>query len=171
MCPSALWIGMSQMFAQAKLARRPARVKPERALAARNPSGRVENKQTQVVRRGNLKRSVLNDSNRPVRTRMPGGVGGVGQVTWPPLSRLTAPGLQGACVMRCRNVPASAGCSPPRCTRSRRGERRRDDGRQMAAHQTHVGLHLQAAPRTRERAEVKDQFQPRMETDKHGFRK
>jgi hypothetical protein len=51
-------------------------VKPERALAARNPSGRVENKQTQVVRRGNLKRSVLNDSNRPVRTRMPGGVGG-----------------------------------------------------------------------------------------------
>ena len=87
MCPSALWIGMSQMFAQAKLARRPARVKPERALAARNPSGRVENKQTQVVRRGNLKRSVLNDSNRPVRTRMPGGVGGVGQVTWPPLSR------------------------------------------------------------------------------------
>jgi hypothetical protein len=72
---------MSQMFAQAKLARRPARVKPERALAARNPSGRVENKQTQVVRRGNLKRSVLNDSNRPVRTRMPGGVGGVGQVT------------------------------------------------------------------------------------------
>jgi hypothetical protein len=41
-----------------------------------NPSGRVENKQTQVVRRGNLKRSVLNDSNRPVRTRMPGGVGG-----------------------------------------------------------------------------------------------
>ena len=76
MCPSALWIGMSQMFAQAKLARRPARVKPERALAARNPSGRVENKQTQVVRRGNLKRSVLNDSNRPVRTRMPGGVGG-----------------------------------------------------------------------------------------------
>ena len=87
MCPSALWIGMSQMFAQAKLARRPARVKPERALAARNPSGRVENKQTQVVRRGNLKRSVLNDSNRPVRTRMPGGVGGVGQVIWPPLSR------------------------------------------------------------------------------------
>ena len=73
--------GMSQMFAQAKLARGPARVKPERALAARNPSGRVENKQTQVVRRGNLKRSVLNDSNRPVRTRMPGGVGGVGQVT------------------------------------------------------------------------------------------
>ncbi|WP_374498620.1 hypothetical protein, partial [Zoogloea sp.] len=48
-----------------------------------------ENKQTQVVRRGNLKRSVLNDSNRPVRTRMPGGVGGVGQVTWPPLSRLS----------------------------------------------------------------------------------
>jgi hypothetical protein len=76
------------MFAQAKLARRPARVKPERALAARNPSGRAENKQTQVVRRGNLKRSVLNDSNRPVRTRMPGGGGGVGQVTWPPLSRL-----------------------------------------------------------------------------------
>jgi hypothetical protein len=68
-------------------------VKPERALAARNPSGRVENKQTQVVRRGNLKRSVLNDSNRPVRTRMPGGVGGVGQVTWPPLSRRDSHGL------------------------------------------------------------------------------
>jgi len=44
-----------------------------------------------VVRRGNLKRSVLNDSNRPVRTRMPGGVGGVGQVTWPPLSRFSFP--------------------------------------------------------------------------------
>ena len=29
----------------------------------------------------------LNHSNRPVRTRMPGGVGGVGQVIWPPLSR------------------------------------------------------------------------------------
>ena len=29
----------------------------------------------------------LNFSNRPVRTRMPGGVGGVGQVIWPPLSR------------------------------------------------------------------------------------
>jgi len=30
----------------------------------------------------------LNFLNRPVRTRMPGGVGGVGQLRCPPLSRL-----------------------------------------------------------------------------------
>lgn len=40
-----------------------------------NPSGRVENKQTQGGV-GVLRRFVLNDSNRPVRTRMPGGAGG-----------------------------------------------------------------------------------------------
>jgi hypothetical protein len=33
---------------------------------------------------GNSARIDLNDSNRPVRTRMPGGVGGVAGVTWPP---------------------------------------------------------------------------------------
>jgi hypothetical protein len=32
----------------------------------------------------------LNFSNRPVRTRMPGGVAGVGQINWLPLCRLLA---------------------------------------------------------------------------------
>ncbi len=52
------------------------RVKPKPALAVRNPFGRIGNQQAQAMRRVNSKRIDLNDSNRLVRTRMPGGVGG-----------------------------------------------------------------------------------------------
>ena len=60
----------------AKLAKGSGRVKPKPIMAVRNPSGRIRKRQTQAVRRGNSKRIDLNDSNRQVRTRMPGGVGG-----------------------------------------------------------------------------------------------
>ena len=49
--PSILGMGGTQMFALAKLVRKPGRVKPTSVLAARNHSGRIENKQARVVRR------------------------------------------------------------------------------------------------------------------------
>ena len=64
------------MFALSKLAIKPERVKPTLALAVRNHSGRIENKTGSGGASGNSPRTNLNDSNRPVRTRMPGGVGG-----------------------------------------------------------------------------------------------
>lgn len=69
----------------AKLAKGWGRVKPKPALAVRNPSRRIKTRQTQAVRRGELKRINLNDSNRPVRAHKPGGVGGGAT----PLSRFT----------------------------------------------------------------------------------
>ena len=47
-----------------------------RATAARNWIRRIRNKRPQEVCRDLLKHADLNYSNRPVRTRMPGGVGG-----------------------------------------------------------------------------------------------
>ena len=64
------------MFALSKLARKPGRVKPSSALAVRNHSGRIGNKTGSGGASGNSQRTNLNDSNRPVRIRMPGGVGG-----------------------------------------------------------------------------------------------
>ena len=70
-------IGLSQMFAFAKLAKRSDRVKPERRVAARNQGWLTENQQPRAVRRDSLKRIDLNYSNRRMRTRLSGGVGGV----------------------------------------------------------------------------------------------
>ena len=55
-----------------------------KVLAARNRIGRTRNKQPQEACRDFLKCADLNYSNRPVRTRMPGGVGGVGQFSGRP---------------------------------------------------------------------------------------
>lgn len=72
--------GSSQMFASAKLADRVTRVKPKAHRQRETDSG---GSKTSGFRRGAGLRSGrldLNYSNRPVQTRMPGGVGGVGQV-------------------------------------------------------------------------------------------
>ena len=79
--------GLSQMFAIAKLADTVNRVKPEALRQRETKSGGLET--SNFRRRAGIysMHSDLNYFNRPVRTRMPGGVGGVGQVIWPPLSQ------------------------------------------------------------------------------------
>ena len=90
------------MFASAKLAKRQVRVKPEQAMAARNQDRRIDNKQARAMRRGKLKRIDLNDSNRPVRTRMPGGVAGA-------QSTMTAPYADALVGLILLQVPMSFG--------------------------------------------------------------
>ena len=63
------------MFTNVKLARTPARVKPELVWQRGNQLRRVDSQRAQAAHRGNLCGD-LNHSNRPMRTRMPGGVGG-----------------------------------------------------------------------------------------------
>jgi hypothetical protein len=75
---------MSQMFAVAKLASMTYEGEARMVLAARNRIGWIRNKQPQAVCWDFHKCSDLNYSNRPVRTRMPGGVGGVGQLAGRP---------------------------------------------------------------------------------------
>ncbi|WP_233203419.1 hypothetical protein, partial [Chitinimonas sp. BJB300] len=53
----------------------------------------------------------LNCSNRPVRTRMPGGVAGVGQNIWSPLCRLSPSGITHIAVTVVMNkVDGFGGC-------------------------------------------------------------
>ena len=68
--------GRSQMFANAKLADTVNRVKPEAPRQRGTKSGGSET--SSFRRRSGIRflQSDLNYSNRPVRTRMPGGVGG-----------------------------------------------------------------------------------------------
>jgi hypothetical protein len=63
------------MFTQVKLATKSARVKPARAWQRVNQFRRPEPAKP-GMRQGDLLHD-LNHFNRPVRTRMPGGVGGV----------------------------------------------------------------------------------------------
>ncbi|WP_371322461.1 hypothetical protein VX159_08490 [Dechloromonas sp. ZY10] len=74
------------MFTNLKLAIHPVRVKPSMVWQRDNQSCRTRISETRSVQEG-LPAYYLNHFNRPVRTRMPGGVGGAGQVIWPPLSR------------------------------------------------------------------------------------
>ena len=74
------------MFTNVKLAIKLARVKPAMAWQRDNQSCRTRSGETRGSQEG-MPACHLNHSNRPVRTRMPGGVGGAGQVIWPPLSR------------------------------------------------------------------------------------
>ena len=60
-----LWIGMSQMFAQRSSPKGGGRVKPQPALAVRNPSGRIKTRQTQAVAGGT-------QTHRPQRFQPPG---------------------------------------------------------------------------------------------------
>ena len=83
----------------AKLAKGSGRVKPKPIMAVRNPSGRIRKRQTQAVRRGNSKRIDLNDSNRQVRTRMPGGVGG-GEAPYPDPDQIPRSFLRFFCFSR-----------------------------------------------------------------------
>ena len=64
------------MFANPKLAKRPTRAKPSMAWQRDNQSCRTRTGEVGGAREG-LPACYLNHSNRPVRTRMPGGVGGV----------------------------------------------------------------------------------------------
>ena len=90
MCPSVIGNEVSQMFASAKLAIVVDRVKPERPWQREISSAELEQgKPGRWVGR-NYKPGDLNHSNRPVRNRMPGGVGGV-QPTGCPLSRYPHP--------------------------------------------------------------------------------
>ena len=76
-----LGIGQSQMFASAKLSGEPGWVKPEGCWKRETDSGEPETSDLRTHAGAKLLRVDLNYSNRPVRTRMPGGVGGVGQVS------------------------------------------------------------------------------------------
>jgi hypothetical protein len=80
------------MFAQAKLAETVDRVKPERPRQ-REISFAELGTVTSGVGSGVAQAGDLNYSNRPVRTRMPGGVAGVGQLYWLPLCRLPLPNV------------------------------------------------------------------------------
>ena len=66
--------------------------------AARNQIRQIRDQQLQAVRRALLLQSDLNYFNRPVRTRMPGGVGGVRSVMTGPYpdyrSLICSAGLQ-----------------------------------------------------------------------------
>ena len=68
--------GESQMFTNLKLAKYPLRVKPSMVWQRDNQSCRTRTGETGSMREG-LPAYYLNHFNRPVRTRMPGGVGGV----------------------------------------------------------------------------------------------
>jgi hypothetical protein len=81
--------GESSDVRYAKLADQTLRVKPE---TFRQRGAGFGGSKLHVFRRlAVIVRADLNYSNRPVRTRMPGGVGGVGQLCWPTLSQC-APG-------------------------------------------------------------------------------
>ena len=67
--------------------------------AARNQIRQIRDQQLQAVRRALLLQSDLNYFNRPVRTRMPGGVGGVRSVMTGPYPD-SGPGLQPSRAMR-----------------------------------------------------------------------
>jgi len=69
------------MFALAKLANTVDRVKPEALWQRETKSADSKGKRLQASRRDSFLRFDLNCSNRPVRTRMPGGVGGDRSVT------------------------------------------------------------------------------------------
>jgi imidazolonepropionase len=88
--------GLSQMFAIAKLADAVPRVKPD---ALRQRETRAGGLQLSHSRRAGdlLLHPDLNYSNRPVRTRMPGGVGGAAGVTWPPIPIYFRIGIAEAC--------------------------------------------------------------------------
>ena len=68
---------MTLMFTKVKLAKMLAGVTPRLALAASNRPRRTSIKPSQEPGRRGNSHDHLNLSNRPVRTRMPGGVGGV----------------------------------------------------------------------------------------------
>ncbi len=63
------------MFTDVKLATNPAWVKPTMVWQRDNPSCRTRTGETGSMQEG-MPVCDLNHSNRPVRTRMPGGVGG-----------------------------------------------------------------------------------------------
>ena len=67
------------MFANVKLATKLEWVKPAMVWQRDNQSRRTRTGETRGSQEG-MPACHLNHSNRPVRTRMPGGVGGVGQV-------------------------------------------------------------------------------------------
>ena len=64
------------MFANAKLADTVPKVKPDALRQRETRLRRIEDQRFQAAFRDLLLSSDLNYSNRPVRTRMPGGVGG-----------------------------------------------------------------------------------------------
>jgi len=66
---------MSQMFAVAKLAGMACRVKPEGSRQRETELGGSVTRNLRRCAGIDSKRADLNYSNRPVRTRMPGGVG------------------------------------------------------------------------------------------------
>ena len=70
---------MSQMFAVAKLAGMACKVKPKRTRQRETELGGSDTHNLRWRAGIGSKHADLNYSNRPVRTRMPGGVGGVGQ--------------------------------------------------------------------------------------------
>ncbi len=82
--------GESQMFINLKLVIYPARVKPSMAWQRDNQSCRTRTGETGSVQEG-LPIRHLNHSNRPVRTRMPGGVGGVQPIMAAPYPDSTVP--------------------------------------------------------------------------------
>ena len=67
---------MSQMFAVAKLAGMACKVKPERPRQRETELGGSDTHNLRWRAGIGSKHADLNYSNRPVRTRMPGGVGG-----------------------------------------------------------------------------------------------
>ena len=84
--------GLSQMFAQAKLADLENRVKPDALRQRGTGVARIGITQPWASGRVQHNPDDLNYSNRPVRTRMPGGVGGArsGILTAPiPIAQLT----------------------------------------------------------------------------------
>ena len=91
-----LGAGLSQMFAPAKLAEAVTRVKPEALRQRETKSGGSE---PSNFRRWAERRSCtsdLNYFNRPVRTRMPGGVGGVRSAMSAPYPDFWGPGSASA---------------------------------------------------------------------------
>ena len=76
------------MFTNLKLAKYPVRVKPSMVWQRDNQSCRTRTGETGSMREG-LPAYYLNHFNRPVRTRMPGGVGGVQPVMAAPYPVLT----------------------------------------------------------------------------------